>query len=162
VLEHLVAAQRFAVRLTGDAHAAEDLVQDALLRAHRSWQSFRGESRFTTWLYRIVINCFRDRLARAPRVAPLTEADDEPRDPSSDPAHHAQSREFGEIVAAEVSRLPPRQREVLVLSAYEQMSTGEIAAALNITEQNVRTQLHLARGRLRGRLSRHVGIRSES
>jgi RNA polymerase sigma-70 factor (ECF subfamily) len=160
VLDHLASAQRFAIRLTGDPDAAEDLMQDALLRAHRSWRTFRGQSKFTTWLYSIVINCFRDRLAASPRLAgDLAQDVLDPR--ASDPAHAAQSREFGEIVAREVSRLPPRQREVLVLSAYEQMSAVEIAAVLQISEANVRTQLHLAREKLRDRLSKHVWIRSE-
>ena len=161
VLEHLASAQRFAIRLSGDPHDAEDLMQDALLKAHRSWQSFRGQSKFTTWFYAIVINCFRDRAAATPRVARLNDEAHDLPGAATDPAHHAQSREFGEIVAFEVSRLPPRQREVLVLSAYEQMSASEIASMLQITEQNVRTQLHLARERLRERLSKYVGIRSE-
>jgi RNA polymerase sigma-70 factor (ECF subfamily) len=161
VLEHLESAQRFAIRLTGDADDAEDVLQDAMLRAHRSWQSFKGQSKFTTWFYAIVINCFRDRLVATARAGRLLDDADEPSDMTSDPAHRAQSREFGEIVASEVFKLPPRQREVLVLSAYEQMPAGQIAAVLQISEQNVRTQLHLARERLRERLSKHVGIRSE-
>src|SRR4051812_9131078 len=62
--EHLAAAHRLAIRLTGRAESAEDLVQEAMLRASRAWQSFRGQSRFTTWLFQIVINVFRDRLRR--------------------------------------------------------------------------------------------------
>jgi RNA polymerase sigma-70 factor (ECF subfamily) len=151
VLDHLVAAQRFAIRLTGDPHAAEDLVQDALLKAHRNWQSFRGESRFTTWLFRIVINCFRDRVARP--AEPI--GDDAPDRPGRDPATEAAAKELGEIVAGEVSRLPPRQREVIVLIVYEQMSIAEAAGVLEISQQNVRTTLHLARQRLRVRLSPH-------
>jgi RNA polymerase sigma-70 factor (ECF subfamily) len=162
VLEHLASAQRFAIRLCGDADEAEDMVQDALLRAHRSWQTFRGQSKFTTWFYAIVINCFRDRLAaRTAGVARLADGADDPPDTTADPARQAQSREFGEIVASEVSKLPPRQREVLVLSAYEQMGADQIAVVLEISEQNVRTQLHLARERLRERLSKHAGPRSE-
>src|SRR5437762_1520839 len=109
VLEHLASAQRFAIRLSGDPDAAEDLLQDALLRAHRSWQTFRGQSQFTTWFYRIVVNCFRDRVAKIARSEPLR--GDVTASKVPDPARDAQSREFGEIVAAEVSRLPPRQRE---------------------------------------------------
>jgi RNA polymerase sigma factor (sigma-70 family) len=157
VLEHLSAAQRFAIRLSGDPNVAEDLVQEALLRAHRSWQSYRGQSKFTTWLFAIIINCFRGHVAARPHAArPL---DDDVPDPHfQDPAHQSQSREFGEIVAQEVSRLPARQREVLVLSAYEQLSTVDIAVVLETNEQNVRTNLHLARERLRERLARHVKV----
>lgn len=157
VESHLPAAQRFAIRLTGDPHTADDLVQDALLKAHRAWQSFRGESRFTTWLFRIIINCFRDRFdARPPEVASLQLARDAATNPNDDPARTSASKEFGEIVAYEVSRLPPRQREVLVLIVYEQLSIAETASALELSEQNVRTTLHHARERLRQRLEPHV------
>ena len=57
-------ALRFALCLTGQLDAAEELVQDAMLRASHSWRSFRGDSDFRTWLFRIVINCFHDRLER--------------------------------------------------------------------------------------------------
>ena len=153
VREHMDGALRFAIRLCGDAAAAEDLMQDALLRAHRGWQSFRGESKFRTWLFQIIINCFRDRIGRVDRAGELP---DEVCDRAASPIAEAQSRELGEIVAAEVSKLPPRQREVLVLSAYEGMEHREIAVALAMTEQNVRTTLHLARERLRERLAKFL------
>ena len=153
VREHMDGALHFAIRLCGDANAAEDLMQDALLRAHRGWQSFRGESKFRTWLFQIIINCFRDRIGRVDRAGELPDA---VRDPASGPLAEAQSRELGEIVAAEVCRLAPRQREVLVLSAYEGMEHREIAAALAMTEQNVRVTLHLARERLKERLRKHM------
>src|SRR5439155_13251108 len=108
VLEHLASAQRFAIRMTGDTDAAEDLMQEALLRAHRSWQTFRGESKFTTWFFRIVINCFHDRIAASARLAGNL-SDDVTDLKTPDPAREAQWQEFGEIVALEVSRLPPRQ-----------------------------------------------------
>jgi RNA polymerase sigma-70 factor (ECF subfamily) len=155
VLEHLPAAQRFAIRLTGDPNAAEDLMQDALLKAHRSWQTFRGESRFQTWLFQIVINCFRDGLGRqdcGEQFADVLEvADDRP-----EPARCLQGRELGELVALEVSNLPPRQREVLVLITYEQMSIREVSGVLNLNEQNVRTNLHYARETLRRRLRKYL------
>lgn len=151
VLEHLPSCQRFAIRLTGDPHAADDLMQDALLKAHRKWESFRGESRFTTWLFRIVINCFRDRINRV--TEPI--AGDLPDHGTTDPHHQAAAKELGEIVACEVSNLPPRQREVLVLIVYEQLSVADVASVLDTNQQNVRTNLHLARERLRLRLFQH-------
>jgi RNA polymerase sigma-70 factor (ECF subfamily) len=154
VLEHLDGAVRFATRLCGNASDAEDIVQDALVRAHRGWKSFRGDSRFKTWFFQIIINCFRDHLAAGLR--PAREMLDDVEDPGARPTDAAQTRELGELIALEVSRLPSRQREVLVLSAYEQLSHSEIAIALNINEQNVRTTLHLARERLRERLARYL------
>jgi RNA polymerase sigma-70 factor (ECF subfamily) len=152
---------RLAGRLTGDPHVAEDVVQDALARAAKSWQTFRGEAKVSTWLTSIVVNVFRDRLTRAQRdrSTQSLEAHDVDRPVSRvrDPAHAAQDAEFGRIVAACVSRLPPRQREVLVLVAYEGMSGREAADALGVSEQNVRTSLHLARQKMREMLAPHVG-----
>ena len=153
VREHMDGALRFAIRLCGDAAAAEDLMQDALLKAHRGWQTFRGESKFRTWLFQIVVNCFRDRIGRGDRAGELP---DDVTDRSVSPVAKAQASELGEIVAGEVSKLPPRQREVLVLSAYEQMEHREIAKALRMTEQNVRVTLHLARERLKERLRKYL------
>ena len=99
------------------------------------------------------MNCFRDRIGRGDRAGELP---DELSDHAASPVAEAQSRELGEIVAGEVSKLPPRQREVLVLSAYEGMEHREIAAALKMTEQNVRVTLHLARERLKERLAKYL------
>lgn len=155
MLDHLSAALRFAIRLLGDPHEAEDLVQEAMLRAARNWKSFRGASSFRTWLFQIVVNAFRDRL-RAKR--PTSEAiDDELSDVRSiDPLVETQGAELAEIVAKLVSSLPPRQREVLVLIVYEQLSPGDVATMLEMTEQNVRTNLHYARRRLKTQLGPYM------
>jgi RNA polymerase sigma-70 factor, ECF subfamily len=149
VLEHLPACERFAVKLSGDALAAEEIVQEALLKATRGWHRFRGESRFKTWLFRIVINAWRDH--RSVREVPgvVTE---EPMDASAGPVGEAMGAELGEAVARAVSALPARQREVVVLIVYERMDAGEAAAVLGINAQNVRTNLHLGRERLREKL----------
>jgi RNA polymerase sigma-70 factor (ECF subfamily) len=182
VLEHLSAAHRFAVRLTGEGDEAEEVVQDALARAARGWRTYsgRGGATLRTWLFQVVVNAFRDRLERAGRrqdVAaggeagsgdagggsdrhPLTEQLPDPR--ALDPAAAAQAGELGEMTARLVSALPPRQREVLVLCAYENLSAPEAAAVLGISHQNARTCLHLARERLRQQLAPYLGeIRSE-
>jgi RNA polymerase sigma-70 factor (ECF subfamily) len=149
VLEHLPAALRLAVRLTGRTDLAEDVVQNALLKASGRWHTFRGESAFRTWLLQIVVHAFRDDWDRRSR----RKADSligEPTDRrANDPADLAAVSELGPAVAAAVSNLPPRQREVLVLHTYEQLSDGQIAVVLGIAPQNVRTTLHLARQHLR-------------
>ena len=151
VVAHLLAAQRFAVRLSGDPEVAEEMVQEALLRASRGWQTFRGESRFTTWLFQIVVNVFRDRVSARPPPTELPDALADRR--SVDPHDAASAQEQGERIARMVSGLPPRQREVLVLHAYERLPIAELAAVLEITEQNARTHLALARKKLREQLS---------
>src|SRR5262245_50047211 len=115
--EHLPEAMRFAIRLTGDPAAAEDLLQDAFLRAARSWHNFKGQSRFRTWLFRIIINVFRDRTPHRPAASSIQSDLVDPR--AGDPAAEILHVELSQFVAARVSALPARQREVLVLITYE-------------------------------------------
>jgi RNA polymerase sigma-70 factor (ECF subfamily) len=168
MLQHLSAALRFATRLTGDPSTAEDLVHDAIVRAAGGWSAFRGESSFTTWLFRIVVNVFRDRIDANARRRRTTnggafDEDGEIRDGGiggaavPDPSAAAQSRELGELIARHISSLPPRQREVLVLVAYEGMTPAQTAAVLAISEQNARTNLHHARQRLKQSLASYLG-----
>jgi RNA polymerase sigma-70 factor (ECF subfamily) len=154
VLEILPDALRFATRLTGDPDAAEDVLQDALVRASRSWRTFRQESSLRTWLFRIVINVFRDRLAARPPAESLPEGlhDDRQIDVSS----LAMAAELAQIIAREVSTLPPRQREVLVLLSYEQLEPSEVASLLDISVSNVHATLHAARARLQKRLAPYL------
>ena len=154
VLELLPDALRFATRLTGDTDAAEDVLQDSLVRASRSWRAFRQESSLRTWLFRIVINVFRDRLAARPPAESLPEGlqDDRQMDVST----LAMAAELGRIIAREVSALPPRQREVLVLLSYEQLEPFEVASLLDISVANVHATMHAARTRLHKRLAPYL------
>jgi RNA polymerase sigma-70 factor (ECF subfamily) len=162
-LELIVSAQlpdlmRFAVRLTGDPEAAEEVVGEAMVRAVRSWKSFRGESQAATWLKRIVINAFRDWVADRPVAEPIVE--EIPDRVDSNPAVCALAGELGGLIAAKVSALPPRQREVLVLIVYEGLSVGETAKLLDIRESNVHATLYAARKSLRRSLASY--LREES
>jgi RNA polymerase sigma-70 factor (ECF subfamily) len=152
--EHLPEALRFAIRLTGDPGAAEDVVQDALLRAARSWRTYRGEAPFRTWLFRIIINVFRDRAPLMPAALLLPSDIVDPR--AGDPAAEVLHVELSQIVAARVSALPPRQREVLILVTYEGLSPRDAAELLGISEASVYSNLHLARQRLRQELAPYL------
>ena len=155
LLEHMASAGRLAVRLTGDPDMGEDVMQEALVRASRSWRTFRGQSRFSTWLMRIVVNAFRGCLARRSAAGGLP--GELPDGKAADPSAELSAREIGQAVAAAVSALPPRQREVLVLRAYEGLSTAEVCELLGIDEGTARANLHYARRRLRERLAGHLG-----
>jgi RNA polymerase sigma-70 factor, ECF subfamily len=152
VTQHLASALRFATRLTGSLEAAEDVLQEALVRVARGWKAFRKEAEFRTWLFRIVINVFRDRLASR-RPANVAFPNDLADRRSQDPAMAAQTGELGELIAARVSALPVRQREVMVLTAFEGFSPKQTAQMLGITEANVYSTLAVARDRLRKELS---------
>ena len=120
-------------------------------------RSFRGDCAFRTWFFRIVANVARDRVRAPPGAQELI---DDPVDSrATSGPQRVLEQETAQRIAQEVSCLPPRQREVLVLVAYENHSIAEAAAVLGATEQNVRTNLHLARARLRERLARHLSDR---
>jgi RNA polymerase sigma-70 factor (ECF subfamily) len=158
VVEHLPAALALATRLAGEPNAAEEIVQEALVRVVRSWPAFRGEAAFRTWFFRILINVFRDRLRK--QTGGELSLDESPVELAAtrecEPPQAAMAAELAERVAAEVSRLPPRQREVLVLSVYEGMSTREVARVVGISEGNVHSTLSAARLRLKARLAPYL------
>jgi RNA polymerase sigma-70 factor (ECF subfamily) len=146
VVEHLPAALRVALRLSGDPNAAEDLVQETLCRVLARWRSFRGEASFKTWMLGILVNAHRDRYRRLRIHEPLEEA--LAVDHASPPPELAAAEEMHTRIQAAVDRLPPRQREVAALVWGESLSTAETAAALGVTEASVYTNLHLARKRV--------------
>jgi len=152
VVEHLPAALRFALRLTGDAHTAEDVVQEALCLALRRWKSYRGEASFRTWMLQIVLNVDRDRRRRQRKVGPLPEAELICNLPL--PPELAAAGELHASVRAAIDRLPGRQREVALLSLGEGLPAREVACVLEITEANVHTCLHLARKAI----ARSIGV----
>jgi RNA polymerase sigma-70 factor, ECF subfamily len=159
VLEHLPAALRFATRLTGDPDRAEELVQDALVRAVRRWGTFRGEAAFRTWFFRIIINVFRDRAVSS-SGEPLSIDENQSNlidAATTGPPEAAMVAELSQLIAQEVSHLPPRQREVLVLIVYEGFSVREVADVVRISEGNVNSNLSAARVRLKARLARYLG-----
>ena len=151
VRTHLPETLRFATRLTGSLDSAEDVVQEALVRVTRSWATFRGESDFRTWLFRIVINVFRDRLSHERTTAGMPGDTVDRR--AADPGDSAIVNELSRIIAQKISTLPPRQREVLVLMSYENLTPQQTAEVLGITVGNVHVTLHLARERLREELA---------
>jgi RNA polymerase sigma-70 factor (ECF subfamily) len=156
VAAEIPAVLRFAVRMTGDLESAEELVQESLYRAARNRDSFRGASSLRTWLFKIAIHCFRDGVAQRKRRGAEPIADDLPDPRQVEPDRASLDAELAERIAREVSNLPPRQREVLVLSVYEQLTPVEIAGVLDITVANVHVNLHHARERLKQSLAGYL------
>ncbi len=145
---------RFALRLTGDVHAAEDLTQETLLRAWSRRLQLRDPRAARVWLLRIAANLWRDqaRRARLPAARPEPLGEDVPsscRPPGSDVADR---EELGRALAA-LDALPPRQREVLYLSACDGLTRAEIAEVLGVSPDAVKANLCLARQRLRRQMT---------
>jgi RNA polymerase sigma factor (sigma-70 family) len=133
-------------RLTGYDHArAEDLTQDAFVRAWQKLSGFRHESAFGTWLYRLAVNAALMDI-RARGADPVRPGDDALLPEAGQPPFCAAERD--ELERA-IGKLPPRARAVLVLHDIEGWRHDEIAGELDMATGTSKAQLHRARGLLR-------------
>ncbi len=139
-------------RLLGDGEDARDVVQEAFLNAYQSLRSFKGESLFFTWLYRIAVNSAisykrkQKSIARFGGTGPA-----EPMDPSeaSRPEHAMEMAEEERRVHAALSRLSPEHRMVLIMKDMDGQKYEEMAAILHVPIGTIRSRLHRARLELR-------------
>ena len=144
-----------AYRLTGNEEDARDVVQDAYLRAYRGIRRFRGDARFTTWLYRITANCASTHLGKRVKNQHEELDDDTPlvdSEAGHDPEQQMAVSLERDRVAAALAELPPRLRSVVVLRDVYDLPHEAIAAELGITEAAAKVRLHRARKKLRERL----------
>jgi len=163
VARHQGRAYRLAWSLLRDAEDARDLSQEAFLRVYRTAAGFRGEAKFSTWFYRILVNLCLDhrrrgrwwrRLTRGGGDDPADEVLDRQPAPAADPAERLGDDEVMTRVWAEVDRLSPRQRAALLLQVQEDLATNEIADVLACSEATVRVHLHRAVSALRKTIGR--------
>ena len=148
-------AYGLALRITGNSEDARDVVQEAYLRAYRGIGRFRGDARFSTWLYRIVANCASTQLGRRRRHRheTLGDSSDVIDDRSDhDPTAWGDVADFRETVDAAIGDLPPRLRAVVVLRDVYDLPHEAIASELGISVTAAKVRLHRARRRLRERL----------
>jgi len=149
---------------------AEDVVQDAYVRAYEKLASFEGRARFSTWLTRIAVHEALARVNRQDRFRPLDDQQAGAKDGAiqfmlakPDPEHESASRELTTILQQEILNLPENYRLVFVLRDVEEMSTAEAAECLNLSEQNIKVRLHRARAMLRRKLrERAIAILPQS
>jgi RNA polymerase sigma-70 factor, ECF subfamily len=144
-----------AYRMTGDEEDARDVVQDAYLRAFRSIKRFRGDARFSTWMYRITANCASTHLSKRNKGRHEELSDDEPvadPRPEIDPEQVAEAGALRDRVTDALAELPPRLRAVVVLRDVYDLPHEAIASELGITEAAAKVRLHRARRKLRERL----------
>lgn len=150
-----------ALRLTGNAAEAEDLAEEALVKAVRGLPGFRGDCDPGVWVYRIVMNCWKNQL-RSPRLAFWRrlrgfasggeEQAIDPPDPAPGPETRLEGAARREAFEKAMSSLEPQDRAVLVLRELDGRSYNDIAEALSIPEGTVRSRLSRAREKLRGLL----------
>jgi RNA polymerase sigma factor (sigma-70 family) len=148
-----------AVRLLGGREEAEEVLQDAFVRAFRGLREFRSEAKFATWFYRILYNLCITRITR--RKSSFLGMEREEADGSgtlfvdpdaATPYKIVERRDLSAILLEEVARLPDRFRAVVTLFYLEEMSYEDLAATLNLPLGTVKTNLFRARVLLRRRV----------
>ena len=142
---------------------AEDVAQEAFLKAFHHLSSFRAEARFSTWLVGIALNEARSRLRRE-GILRMESIDDTPeegshispailRDWRDVPSEALERKEVRQMLQKAITNLPDKYREVFLLRDVEEMNIVETAAALSITVGNVKVRLHRARLMLQKQLT---------
>src|ERR1700723_2297744 len=156
---------RIAQHITQNREDAQDVVQDAFLKAYEKLDQFQGNSKFYTWLVRIAVNeaLMRLRKRRTGKMVSIdedieTEEGSVPRDLAywaPDPEQNYRQSELADILGKTINGLPPGFRVVFVLRDVEGLSTEETANALGLSVPAVKSRLLRARLQLRGRGGRH-------
>jgi len=138
---------RLCYRYVNNHEDANDVAQEVFLKAYRAIRRFRGDSSFSTWLYRIAVNtCLNFRSARKPQTEELPEA---LADPRAGVAASLESDEQARRVRDAIRRLPEKQRATLILKVYHDLTHEEVARILGSTVGTVKANLFHALGNLR-------------
>lgn len=163
------ASKKLAASVLRDVDAAEDAVQDAWSKAWQHVANFHGDSKFSTWFTRIVLNQCLMRL-RSQRRRPVMQLEE----PSPDserpgmivadegpgPEDQLSSNEIRSVVRNEVALMPPLLRDPLIMRDLEELPIEEVAQRLEISVPAVKSRLLRARSELRKRLEKHAGRHS--
>jgi RNA polymerase sigma-70 factor (ECF subfamily) len=149
VTRHRRAVYQVCYRFAGNHEDASDLAQDTFVRVWRGLASFKGQSAFSTWIYRIAVNACLNRVqARRPATEPIV--GDHFVDPSSaDPRERLLRGERARRVRQAIARLPDKQRATLILRAYQELSHKEIADVLGSSVGAVKANFFHALANLR-------------
>ena len=159
VERHRSMVYRVAYQFAGNHHDAEDIAQEVFIKVYRSLDRFRQDAQLTSWMYRIVMNaCIDHRRRHSPAALASFGEEAEHRmlntpEESPGPEDTTYAGEIGEMLEAEVGRLPPGQRMVFIMRHHHGLKLGEIADSLGLAEGTVKRQLHAAVHRLRRALT---------
>lgn len=137
-----------AGRMLGDTSEAEDVAQEAMIRAWRQAPTWTpGAARFDTWLHRVTLNLCYDRLRRRREIP--TETPPEQSDEGPAPDRGLEAADVGRRVAAAMAVLPDRQREAVALCHYQEMTNIEAAAVMGVSVEALESLLSRGRRALR-------------
>ena len=158
---------RVIYRILGDDDESQNILQETFLQAYQRIDTFRRESKLTTWLYAIGINLARASLRKSKRLSSLNDQDVERMQPAFskgmfvesphhwDPLKLAERSDRHRLVHAAISKLPEDYKTIVILRDIEEHSTEDVAKMLDISSGAVRVRLHRARGALRNMLDAH-------
>ena len=153
---------RIARAILREDDEAEDVVQDAYVRAYQHLDQFLGRARFSTWLSKIAVHEALARVQKRGRTQELEAMMGDEKEtaltaPTPSPEHQASNTEMGRLLEQAILSLPCHYRAVLMMRDIEEMSTADTAAALELSEDNVKIRLHRARLLLREELVARAG-----
>jgi RNA polymerase sigma-70 factor (ECF subfamily) len=154
VLRHKDRVYGLCLRLlAGDTAEAEDAAQEAFVRGYRGLGEFRGESKFSTWMYRIAVNVCKNKMAsrswREARLGIDLDSADATQASSPSPSQLLDAKTRQARIESAIARLPDEQRELVVLRDVEGRSYEEIAAATGLNPGTVKSRLNRGRAQLR-------------
>jgi RNA polymerase sigma-70 factor (ECF subfamily) len=152
-----------AYRMMGKPEDAEDVSQDAFISAFRAFERFRGESKVTTWLYRITVNAALMKLRKEKKARTLTRTgldDVVIADWSDAPEQFATNSELGSKIKEGIAMLPEDLQAAVVLRDVEGLSNSEAADILDVTVSSLKSRLHRARVLLRKHMDDFLKVQS--
>lgn len=145
-----------AYRFVGDRGRAEEMAQEAFIRAYRGLKTWRRQASFSTWLFALATNLYRSELRRIPAQTPL-DAVAEPVDPG-DTVTRLEEAERRRTVRRAVHSLPAKYRDALILFYFHDMDVGSTSRSLGLPEGTVKARLARGRDMLRVKLSRMLAL----
>lgn len=149
-----------ALRMCGNREDAQDCMQESMIRIYRALSSFKGQSSFSTWVYRITMNTCLDELRRrkarrSTSLDTLLDSGWSPTDETDTPERHAIQSEQRRTLERAIAELPEDMRAAVVLRDIQGLAYDEIASALNVNVGTVKSRISRGRERLREKLSAH-------
>jgi RNA polymerase sigma-70 factor (ECF subfamily) len=144
------------LRIVKNREEAKDIAQEAFVKAYQNWQSFRAESGFYTWVYRIAVNLALNYVKRNRDRQAESIEDISPSRLIATQHDRLENAELGRAISSAIERLPARQRTVFVLRHYEEKPYSEIALILSITEGAVKASYFQAVQKLKEALSLYL------
>jgi RNA polymerase sigma-70 factor, ECF subfamily len=162
---------RLVFRMVGRHDEAEDMTQEVFVQVFKAVGTFRGDSKLSTWVYRVAVNLCKNRLKYLSRRhegsqqelepmaerAPLSEAKGVTFGDVARPDHMVEGMQAEILIKRCIAEIEPEFREVLVLREVEDLSYDEIAAITGLAEGTVKSRIHRARAMLKAKVERALG-----